>query len=98
GEAVDAEEYIRRFPQWAALLRLHFQVHRAIDPTSEKAISTGSITRLADADMSSTRSVAVDSGWPSVPGYEIEAELGRGGMGGGGGGEGGSCTRPGRGP
>jgi WD40 repeat protein len=43
----------------AASLRLHFQVHRAIDPTSEKAVSTGSITRLADADVSCTPSAAV---------------------------------------
>jgi serine/threonine protein kinase len=81
GEAVDAEEYIRRFPQWAELLRLHFQVHRAIDPTSERDALTGSITYPPPAPVSLPPSLPVASGWPAIPGYEIEAELGRGGMG-----------------
>jgi WD40 repeat protein/tetratricopeptide (TPR) repeat protein len=81
GEAVDVEEYIRRFPDWAAQLRLHFQVHRAIDPTSENAVSTGSITYQVHGDISSTTPIRVHGGWPSVPGYEIEAEIGQGGMG-----------------
>src|SRR5262249_3473934 len=81
GEAVDVEGCICRFPQCAAALPLHFHVHRAVAPTSEKDVAPGSITRLADTDVSCTPSAAVDSGRPTVPGYEIEEELGRGGMG-----------------
>src|SRR5262249_37776969 len=60
---------------------LHFQVHRAIDPTSEKHALTRSITYSDPGHMSSPRSPPMASGWPTIPGYEIEAELGRGGMG-----------------
>jgi serine/threonine protein kinase/tetratricopeptide (TPR) repeat protein len=81
GEGVDVEEYIRRFPQWAAQLRLHFQVHRAIDPISPKGVSAGSMTYVGPPGLSSPPSVGRDAGWPLVPGYDIEAELGRGGMG-----------------
>jgi serine/threonine protein kinase/WD40 repeat protein len=81
GEPVDMEEYVRRFPQWAAQLRLHFQVHRAIDPTAQNAVSAGLITYVGPSEMSSPASLGRDAGWPIVPGYDIEAELGRGGMG-----------------
>jgi WD40 repeat protein/serine/threonine protein kinase len=85
GEAVSVEEYIARFPQWAGQLRLHFQVHEAIDPTCDERGRRGE----GKGASSEARGASADNNllsrhvpWPAplIPGYEIEEEIGRGGM------------------
>jgi eukaryotic-like serine/threonine-protein kinase len=73
GEAPRLEEYLERFPGYAGPLRRQFALHRL----------------LASPDLSATAAPGYsldgpvpDTGLaPSVPGYEVLRELGRGGMG-----------------
>jgi hypothetical protein len=72
GESPGLEEYQRRFPHLAAQLRDQFEVHQALE----------SRRLFADAATLPPRpSSAGPAEQPSIPGYEVLAELGRGGMG-----------------
>ncbi len=88
GESPQLADYLQRFPQWASLLEDQFEVHRALasDPPASVVSDQPTVypaaalaTTLDDAapPAGSARAVAL----PSVPGYEILEELGRGGMG-----------------
>src|SRR5262249_49619885 len=71
GEKPALDDYLRRFPHLTPQLRLQFNVH----PVLEDAL-------LSKTDLSTTgtgESSAASK--PSIPGYEILDELGRGGMG-----------------
>src|SRR5262249_36854137 len=71
GEVPRQEAYLARFPQHAEQLRLLFEVHDGMaDPDA-----TVAPTLAADG-----APAAPGSAWLAVGGYEIEAELGRGGM------------------
>jgi serine/threonine-protein kinase len=70
-ETPHLDEYVRRFPQLATELHLHFEVHAALQAVS--AISLGHEL--------SAEAPAAPAVWPVVPGYEILAVIGRGGMG-----------------
>jgi WD40 repeat protein len=67
GEAPRLEEYIQRFPGYAARLRTQIELHRALDGSADNVHPTPVPTGLGRL--------------PAVEGYEVLGELGRGGMG-----------------
>ncbi len=79
GESPSLAEYEQRFPTFAEPLRLHFELEPWMtdDPDCGSRISTQNASR-PDTGVTSRRSRPAA---PIVPGYEIEGELGRGGMG-----------------
>jgi WD40 repeat protein len=78
GESPALDEYQRRFPQYAARLRQQLLLHQAM--ASESQLSSD--TRLPlEERLAGASSAAEAAGFPAVPGYEIVAELGQGGMG-----------------
>jgi WD40 repeat protein len=77
GDTPTLAEYLERFPQWAAQIKLQFEVEQAI----ESGRSGHSTQRLDAASLTLQAPSATAAGQPSVPGYEILDVLGRGGMG-----------------
>jgi serine/threonine protein kinase len=71
GEQLDAEEYQRRFPKQAATLAQQIALHRAVTADAPTCDATACLVPGA----------GIEGPHPDVPGYEILAELGRGGMG-----------------
>ena len=69
GEPAGLEEYLGRFPHWAAPLRLLFEV--------DDALGSGSLLGPFTAGSFASE----PGGMPDVAGYELMGELGRGGMG-----------------
>ncbi len=69
GETPHLEEYVRRFPQFPTQLHLHFEVHAALTavPATGHGLWAGA--------------PAAPTVWPAVPGYDVLAVIGRGGMG-----------------
>jgi WD40 repeat protein/tetratricopeptide (TPR) repeat protein/tRNA A-37 threonylcarbamoyl transferase component Bud32 len=67
GERPQLDEYVQRFPELAPDLRPQFEVHAAVQ------------RQLADAP--TARGEGTPPSRPSVPGYDILREVGRGGMG-----------------
>jgi serine/threonine protein kinase/WD40 repeat protein/Tfp pilus assembly protein PilF len=78
GETPRLEEYLQRFPRFAAQLPPLFEVHRALESDQ---LHLGSDTlHLVGADLPAN-GFGNTGPWPAVPGYEILGVLGRGGMG-----------------
>jgi tetratricopeptide (TPR) repeat protein len=73
GEALEPEEYCRRFPELAELLRDHFEIHRALQPGA----GLGELSEPASA----VRIPRPHGVPPEIAGYEVLRELGRGAMG-----------------
>ncbi|HMC88599.1 MAG TPA: serine/threonine-protein kinase, partial [Gemmataceae bacterium] len=78
GEAAQVEEYVRRFPQLAGQLAQLFEVHWALESEhffpgdeadTKKGNSAPALPGTTAADL------------PAIAGYEIQGQLGRGGMG-----------------
>ncbi|WP_227254459.1 serine/threonine-protein kinase [Frigoriglobus tundricola] len=76
GEDPDPEEYVRRFPQFREQLRAHFEVHEFIG-SGASPLNTAVDHETDGADGGRRPGGEL----PAVTGYEILAELGRGGNG-----------------
>jgi eukaryotic-like serine/threonine-protein kinase len=79
GESPRLEEYTRRFPELSDELAAQFQVHRALVGDTirlEESLPPSSLETLAPLDARRAGDNA-----PALPGFEVLAELGRGGMG-----------------
>jgi len=79
GEDPGLDEYLERFPQFAGQLRDQFEVHLALKATQWVG-RAGTHEPAKDSTVVTDGPVASGAG-PSIPGYEVIRELGRGGMG-----------------
>jgi serine/threonine protein kinase len=76
GQTPTLEEYLRRFPQYAA--RLHQQIHL------HHALADDSWSDLSDSQpdaREASEGLSSPTALPTIPGYDLVRELGRGGMG-----------------
>jgi tetratricopeptide (TPR) repeat protein len=82
GETPAVEEFLQRFPQFAAEIRRLFEVHRAVRSACLAAPPDADTDqRDTPPDRSGAAGVAPLAAPPAPAGYEIDAELGRGGAG-----------------
>jgi tetratricopeptide (TPR) repeat protein/tRNA A-37 threonylcarbamoyl transferase component Bud32 len=79
GESPQVEEYLRRFEEWAPVIRERFGLELAAEDLSRTPATSVAPFRLTvnggDASPGDAENL------PDVPGYEVLAEVGRGGMG-----------------
>jgi PAS domain S-box-containing protein len=78
GEAPRVDEYVWRFPEYAAVLGPQIELHRAL-ATAEAGADDA--TQSGGACGEPGAGPREGPAWPQVPGYAILGEVGRGGMG-----------------
>jgi hypothetical protein len=76
GQAPTLDEYLRRFPQYASRLRQQVRLHQAL---ADDAWSD--LTASRPDPGAATEALAAPAALPTIPGYDLVCELGRGGMG-----------------
>jgi WD40 repeat protein/Flp pilus assembly protein TadD/tRNA A-37 threonylcarbamoyl transferase component Bud32 len=76
GEQPQLEEYERRFPSLAGVLRPIFEVHRALESDTESGAPASASEQTLPSQAGDAALVA-----PEPPGYELLERLGQGGMG-----------------
>jgi tetratricopeptide (TPR) repeat protein len=83
GQRPTLGEYLGRFPALADPLRLQFEVHQAFDDPEDplSAPASSSFPTRVPATAPAEDMLETDPAGIDIPGYAIEAELGRGGMG-----------------
>ncbi len=79
GEAPDLAEYAARFPQFAEALGLQVELHRALGPGGSRDL--GAAVPSANGLPTLPQTNGHQPPLPAVPGYEVLARLGQGGMG-----------------
>jgi hypothetical protein len=80
GERSALEEYLQRFPQHAAELKLQLELHQAM-ATHQEPPAGGAGHTVTLGDRREFESSRPSQELPEIPGYEILGVLGRGGMG-----------------
>jgi WD40 repeat protein/serine/threonine protein kinase len=81
GDRPATAEYLRRFPEYVAVLGPQLELHRAVAAGASRRDSAAPAESTDEPTLVAGPSVAGALPWPRVPGYEILDELGRGGMG-----------------
>jgi eukaryotic-like serine/threonine-protein kinase len=79
GQTFDVENFVRRFPTHADTLRLQIDLHHAVAGNS--AVSSEPPRNDPWNQITLERFAAGPTTMPIVPGYDLLAEIGRGGMG-----------------
>jgi hypothetical protein len=80
-ERPSLEEYLRRFPEYADVLRPQIDLHRAMAAEATEGDRSSRGPCAEPATLPPNGSLVPERRWPTVAGYEILEELGRGGMG-----------------
>jgi WD40 repeat protein len=79
GQEPRLSDCLRRFPHYAAELKDQFDLHQVLEsPSLREPLPSAEKTRPSSA---AGRTGEQPPAWPLLPGYEIQGELGRGGMG-----------------
>src|SRR5262249_20850176 len=81
GQPPGLEEYLWRFPEHAAAVRAQIEFHQALASLSPPEPSTRDAVLAVPLQEDRAIRGSGAPWWPTVPGYEILGELGRGGMG-----------------
>ena len=81
GRATSVEEFVRRFPNLEDSIRRQFAVHNGLPKTGLLNDSTNILSSSLDGWSQRQARKDLTIALPKIPQYEIEEEIGRGGMG-----------------